>query len=93
MEIYIKVILKIIREKGKGIYKDNNNDILQNRKGKFTYDSKVISYEGNFRNGNFFGFRKITYINKVELETIFLNNKEYNENYNFKGNTFINHNK
>ena len=93
MEIYIKVILKIIREKGKGIYKDNNNDILQNKKEKFIYDSKVISYEGNFRNGNFFGFRKITYINKVELETIFLNNKEYNENYNFKGNNFKNYNK
>ena len=67
MEIYIKIILKIIREKGKGIYKYNNNDIykgnlennLQNGRGKFTYDSKVISYEGNFRNGNFFDVGKI----------------------------------
>ena len=64
------------------IISDDWENNLQNGKGKFTYNSDNIIWR-KLSKWIFFGFDKITYIHKNELETIFLNNNEYSENQKF----------
>ena len=91
------------KREGKGILTYTNGDIydgewendLQNGEGIYIFKTgKIKSYEGNWRNGHYFGFGKIKFSNGNEIESIFLNNCEGIDIIKIKnteGNIFLGH--
>ena len=91
------------KREGKGILTYTNGDIydgewendIQNGEGIYIFKTgEIKSYEGNWRNGHYFGFGKIKFLNGNEIESIFLNNSEGIDIIkirNNEGNIFLGH--